>query len=530
MNVLELLLTPEKLDHPGDQLIFFQGYVIWEGKMYVDDAFHPLLKEHLARGNILDLIPSYNGNFILAFSLKGTYHIANDRWGIYPVYYWKSEREIRFSSDWKWVAEKSTGKYNPNSLLESLAFGHVLDQCTLLEDVFELPPASIISISAGGPLDLEQEVYWKLDFGFKRGSLRRLTRDFTELWNKQLDIYLGYIRNQGEACFLPLSGGLDSRILLNEIDKRGIPSYAFTYGSGEECYEVSAASRVARLQKHCQEHHIVSLNEEIISGFIEDPSMFDLISCTRSGQKEICYYQASKHKARYFMPGFSGDFLAGSHLKYKMTFWKNKADVIAYILKHKVSPLIRSQPDYTDRYEPLIRELLQASIEEDAGPMPAFIRWVLANRQRKYIVRPEATMKREGTVLLLPFFDYELMDFFWDLPLRHLFSTRLYVEAMYRHLFDNNRELLSVKRGDKVQKPIFNGILEEYRTKLGNIKRKKDGSRNRIWEEGIDWKGLIASRKLPPELEGLHINYKMDGSYLFYLINIALFHEELQGL
>jgi asparagine synthase (glutamine-hydrolysing) len=529
MKVLELLLTPEKLDNPGDQLIFFQGYVIWEGKMYVDDAFHPLLEEHLARGSILDLIPSYNGNFILAFWLKGTCHVANDRWGIYPVYYWKSEREIRFSTDWKWVAEKSTGKYKTNALVESLAFGHVLDQGTLLEDVFELSPASVISVSARDPMHLEEELYWKLDFGFKRGSLRRLTRDFSELWNRQLDIYLDYIRSRGEACLLPLSGGLDSRILLNEIDKRGIPSYAFTYGSGQECYEVSAASRVVSLQKHCRDHQIVTLNQENISGFMDDPSMFDLISCCRSGQKEIFYYQGSRDKARYFMPGFSGDFMAGSHLKFRMTFWNSREDVIAYILKHKVSPIIRSQPDYPEKYEPLLRELLRASVEEDTGPMPAFIRWVLANRQRKYIVRPEATMKREGTVLFLPFFDYELMDFFWDLPLRHLFSTRLYVEAMHRHLFNNNPALLSVERGDKVQKPIFNGIWEEYRTKFGNVRKKNNGGRNRIWEAGIDWKGLIASRQLPPDLEGLHINYDLDGSYLFYLLNIALFHEELRG-
>lgn len=529
MNVLELILTPEKLNNPREQLIFFRGYVIWEGKMYVDDEFHPIAEEHLAKGSILDLIPSYNGNFILAFCLNGSYHIANDRWGIYPVYYWKSDREIRFSTDWKRVAKKSTRKYNPHSLVESLALGHVMDQRTLLEDVFELQPASINSVSAQDPIRLEERVYWKLNLGFKRGGLRKLTGVFSELWNRQLDIYMDYIKNQGSSCFLPLSGGLDSRILLNEIDKRGIESYAFTFGSNQECYEVTGASSVVRLQKHCREHQIIWLNEEIVSSLMEDPSMFDLISCSRSGQKELFYYQASKHKARYFMPGFSGDFMAGSHLKFKMTFWKRKEDIVAYILKQKVSPIIRSQPDYKERYEPLLRDLLHASIDEDTRPMSAFFRWVLVNRQRKYIVRPEATMDQEGTVLFLPFFDYELMDFFLDLPLRHLFSTRLYVEAMYKHLFNNNRALLSVERGSKVQKPIFNGIWEEYRTKIGYITRKKSGTRNKIWEEGIDWKGLIASRKLPPELEDLHINYDLDGSYLFYLINIALFHEELKG-
>jgi hypothetical protein len=121
------------------------------------------------------------------------------------------------------------------------------------------------------------------------------------------------------------------------------------------------------------------------------------------------------------------------------------------------------------------------------------------------------------------------MDFFLNLPLKYLFSTRLYVEAMHKHLFNNNRALLSVERGRKVQKPIFNGIWEEYRTKIDYMTQKERGAQNTIWEEGINWKGLIASRKLPPELESLDINYGIDGSYLFYLINTALFHEELLG-
>jgi hypothetical protein len=94
-------------------------------------------------------------------------------------------------------------------------------------------------------------------------------------------------------------------------------------------------------------------------------------------------------------------------------------------------------------------------------------------------------------------------------------------------LFKNNRALLTIERGKKVQKPILNGLLNEYRSKFNSILSNKVDIKNMIWDENINWKNVLDKLDLPEEIKEITIPNNVDGSYIFFIINIALFNKEL---
>ncbi|MDZ7778284.1 MAG: hypothetical protein U5L09_23030 [Bacteroidales bacterium] len=94
-----------------------------------------------------------------------------------------------------------------------------------------------------------------------------------------------------------------------------------------------------------------------------------------------------------------------------------------------------------------IKHSLMNSIPDSDDFISSFIRWDVEQRQRRYIARSAYQYKENNnTKVLLPFFDYELMDFFADLPFKYLWNARLYTNTQLKHLYENNRTLINTQK------------------------------------------------------------------------------------
>lgn len=234
-------------------------------------------------------------------------------------------------------------------------------------------------------------------------------------------------------------------------------------------------------------------------------------------QTEYCYY----------IPGHDANYMAGENIKHQMLKWKSKHDIIKYIFKFKSSPLTTQLIANNKSYRDILYNSLQQHIPDD-DLISSYNRWNGEQRQRRYILRSSIMPLSDNQRILIPYFDYELMDFFINLPLDSLLNQKLYQNTQIRYLYQENRKLIKIKRGGtKTVRIIKNNYFTEYYPKLINeIKRilKIPKPPKLIWEPSIDWqKDIMPMLKLPGylDLRGLDSSQFINIQYLMTISEVV---------
>lgn len=190
-----------------------------------------------------EFVKKLNGSFVFIILdlKKEKLFIFNDRYGLRPLYYFFKGTFI-FSCEVKAILEypqfKKKLKYE--SVIDWFNFSTILGDKTFFEDIYLLPPASIM-VYDGKELSIDQ--YWDYDY----------EPDYNKSEGEFIEELVSTMKNAVETRMendysygLSLSGGLDSRAILAamDIDKRNevIP---FTFGP-EDCDEAKIAKKVSK--------------------------------------------------------------------------------------------------------------------------------------------------------------------------------------------------------------------------------------------------------------------------------------------
>jgi asparagine synthase (glutamine-hydrolysing) len=133
-----------------------------------------------------------------------------------------------------------------------------------------------------------------------------------------------------------------------------------------------------------------------------------------------------------FVPGHSGDFLAGSHVPPSLvrTTGPSRDEVLKSIFDAHYNLW-----DWPRDPSGTLQTALAARVERITGPIvasspeaaaSAFERWDCAERQAKFIVNSVRVYESLGYEWRLPLFDGELMDFWSRIPVARRLGRRLY--------------------------------------------------------------------------------------------------------
>jgi asparagine synthase (glutamine-hydrolysing) len=226
----------------------YQGQLWFDGQVYKGDANSaktPTLKEfrnYIREG--CETLSSIDGVFsaVLYDATHGQVVLASDRLGFRPLYFTQTEQWFAYAAEVKALLEilDKRPDIDEIALRQFFSFDHLLGERTWWKGIQLLPPATIMRVSAA---KITSKQYWSFD------SIRRepakeqddIAGEFGRLWTRAI----AQRRKPGTMPFL-LSGGLDSRALLAELQEQGTGMIALTFGT-EECRDMKIADQCARL-------------------------------------------------------------------------------------------------------------------------------------------------------------------------------------------------------------------------------------------------------------------------------------------
>jgi asparagine synthase (glutamine-hydrolysing) len=389
----------------------------------------------------IDSLARFPADFMAAASLNGVFAAAvldprahhvgiwTDRHRHYPVYVCRGSGFRVASTDLAclvpWLARP---RIDGRAVSLLLCVGELIDCLTPVEGVEFLPPATLLEDSGGG---LTERQYWKLDF---RPKPERSEKKWADEVACALKAAIRRIEAAGARLGVPLSGGLDSRLLLGLCSRpSSVPS--FTWGL-PGCRDLRYAAQFARSVgsphrtydwRPAEYPPMWAEGVERTAGAFGIQDMFVLPYARRLGE----HCQA-------VLNGLAGDALLGGN--FLKQAWVRETDLGRLA---ETAWRWRTGPEQEAHAQCLLgrrtqavrdsRQLWIESICSEPGrrPVERLHAWLMDNRVFRFTNC--GTMLLRGAVeSYAPFFDRDLVDLLVTVPLELRWKHRLYLRVLKR--------------------------------------------------------------------------------------------------
>jgi asparagine synthase (glutamine-hydrolysing) len=197
-------------------------------------------------------IHDLEGAFVLAIWDRARQEliVANDRFGLYPLYYAHHNGKLVFAPEMKGILCDADFRkeLNLTALAEYMRFQQLLGEKTFFEGIELLPHASLLRYNVQTD-SLAIWPYW--DFS-RIPEVNVTFEEAVEEIARLLRQAVNRLASGPHRVGVYLSGGLDSRTILGLIDHENLPVTSVTYGQ-ENCRDVVYGERIAR--KAGSDHH-----------------------------------------------------------------------------------------------------------------------------------------------------------------------------------------------------------------------------------------------------------------------------------
>lgn len=205
----------------------------------------------------------FNGMFAFAIwdQVEKTLFIARDRMGIKPLYYYRTEQALVFSSELRSLlaSELVPRKLDHMALQEYLRYQTVHAPDTLIEGVRLMQPGTYFFIQDN---EFEHEVYWDVTTSKPEGSPYENKTQITD----RIHDLLQFSVQQRMVADVPfgafLSGGIDSSILvalMSEVAQEQVKTFHVSFA--EEAYSEAKYARMIA-EKFDTNHHEITLSPQ----------------------------------------------------------------------------------------------------------------------------------------------------------------------------------------------------------------------------------------------------------------------------
>ena len=275
------------------------------------------------RWGVVESTARLNGMFAFAVwdRVQRKLHLARDPLGEKPLYYGWTSHSLLFGSELKSLRAhpEFAGRIDRGALALYLERGYVPAPYSIYQDVFKLPPGTVLTVDAG---KREEKVtrFWSFKDAAERGCANPFVGSEEEA-RRQLERLLADAIKIRMIADVPLgaflSGGIDSSLvvaLMQSISSK--PVRTFTIGFHEDSYnEAEAARQVARhLRTEHTEWYITS--EEARAVVPRLPALYDEPFADSSQVPTFLVSALARQHVTVSLSGDGGDELFGGYGRY----------------------------------------------------------------------------------------------------------------------------------------------------------------------------------------------------------------------
>jgi asparagine synthase (glutamine-hydrolysing) len=436
---------------PGWRRCWAQGLTLWL-KGYLNGGGAENLARRLAAlpcEEWVQTVAALDGHFALVAAQSDTAFAAVDRIASIPLFYGLDGTAWRVDGNaQRLAAGLGATTVNPDAALALAMSGATIGRATLLEEIEALGAGETV-LFASGQEPRRQRLYLYMprpDEG--------VSADEPELRHRLADVTMGIFEKMaasldGRAVVVPLSAGLDSRLVVCALKELGVENITcFSYGRRGN-FEAEGARLVAAklgyewiFVEHTPRQQAATFASEecrAFEAFADSlnaiPFHQDLYAVGRLRADGRISHEA------VIVNGQSGDYIAGNHIPPSLCAapeglsedarW---ARITAQLMdKHYDLWKTLRTPGNKTRISRLLRGEMETTGGGLGKPENDFALYEMSeflNRQVKYVVAGQRSSEWHGYDWRLPLWDNDFLDFWTAVPLAAKAGRRLLRETL----------------------------------------------------------------------------------------------------
>jgi len=416
-----------------------------------------LSENKIVNHELINLLLTNKDNFSIIIDNEDYVFAAVDRIKSYPLYYSGSNAvPLVSNSSQKIRSQLIKANINHHAELMLAMSGYVFGNDTLYDEIKQLQAGEILFWRKNTPLPEITQYYSYLAAANSTLSLDALTEQFSDILDSVISQLIK--KAAGRVICLPLSGGLDSRLLLAKLVEHQYQNIlTFSYGPNGN-HEMRQAERIAK-QLGVPWHKVASNTKrartlynsslrksysEYAHGFTNIPSYMEFEAISTLKNKQIIPNDA------LIVNGQSGDFISGGHVPEFLFRQSVSLDIMTKycIDKHCSYWLHLKSESNLKIIENIINQQLQ-KISNDStmqlSPAAIYECWEWQERQSKLVIRGQRLYDFFGFDWSLPFWHDEMMAFWSTVPYKFKRNQNLYINYLRKYNYKNVFSTLRAK-------------------------------------------------------------------------------------
>lgn len=418
--------------------IYFSGTHFDENKVLLEQMVFQIKKFGLtneSRNDYISIIKSFKGFFAFIIRKDRFLIACVDHVRSIPLFY-RTDHSQGLVSDSVSELIKPNDVWNEHAETQFVQAGYTLNENTLILSILQVEAGSCLIYSDDQHHIFNHfQYYCPQVYNF---SLDYLTNQLMEVYDQIfLDIRDKY---EKDSVILPLSGGLDSRLMAIMFKRHGFKNVSCFY-YGRENDEQKNISLQTADKLGFKWNFIEYTRDKWLSWWKSDSfNKYRQNSHQWNSLPHIddwpAIYELTEKKlidpGGILFPGHTGDFISSGHLQssiHRNNLPVGKEKLIQGIIdKHLSLTPFRHMSEEKQGIikDCVIRSILDFSLYSMSDIAKAFEYWEWRNRQSRYIINSVRVYDHFGLKWYLPFWEKELLNFWMKIPAHLKISQSLY--------------------------------------------------------------------------------------------------------
>ena len=439
------------------------GFIFYTGSIaLVEKIKGQFLYKNFSEEKIKKFLLDHNRNSSLIINTNNFFLIVTSFSRDNQIFFRLKKKKIIISNNIKNL-EIYNDELDDKSLFEFSLSGYCLGMKTLVSGVYSLGPANIIFGTKKGFKISRYFCYHKT----LKKKYEKNINEYLYKINEIIDDSINHIieNSNDRTIFIPLSGGLDSRLIISKFHEKKYKNIkAFSYGLKNNS-DALIAKKVADHLGVKWDYIWFEKNKFrklYFSNFKKDYDNFSDHFSSIPNYGEVFFLNCLKEK-KYFtknpiiVNGQSGDFNTGLHIP-KNLFDLDKNNItndivnVVEAIKKKHFCLWLKGELKLKNYE--INETIENSLDKALLNYPLsdiYENWEYRERQCKYVVNGQKAYEFFNFDWFLPLWDSEFVKFWTTIPLELRFKQSLYRKYLfswnYKDIFEGINDRVTAFTG-----------------------------------------------------------------------------------